>query len=154
MIFQIFQKKGNFLMDFNLYAGYRVNGRLTTGIGWNQRVAYNLDRDEFNPKARVFGPRAFGEFKLGRGFSPLIEIEVMNTLIPTFTSNSRADDGMREWVLSGLVGIKKEYKFYKNIKGTTTIMINVLHPRNKSPYPDWINARFGFKFPLQKKVRR
>lgn len=149
--FQLFQKQGNFLTDINLYAGYLVNGRLTIGIGWNQRVAYNLDRDKFNSAARVFGPRAFGEFKLGRGFSPRAEAELMNMLIPSFISNAKADDQNREWVVSGLVGIKKEYKFYKNIKGTTTIMINVLHPRNKSPYPDWLNARFGFEFPLKKR---
>jgi hypothetical protein len=152
--FQIFQKQGNFLTDFNVYAGYRVNGRLTTGIGWNQRVAYDLDKDKFNPSARVFGPRAFGEFKLGRGFSPRAEVEVMNTLIPTFLSNASVDAGNREWIVSGLVGIKKEYRFYKNIKGTTTLMLNVFHPHNKSPYPDWLNARFGFEFPLKKKVLR
>ncbi len=152
--FQLFQRQGNFLTDFNLYAGYRLNGRLTTGLGWNQRVAYNLDRDKFNPNARVFGPRAFGEFKLSRGFSPRAEVEVMNNLIPSFVSNSRADVQNRQWVVSGLVGIKKEYRFYKNIRGTTTIMFNVFHPRNKSPYPDWVNARFGFEFPLKKKVKK
>ena len=151
--FQMFQKQGNFLTDFNLYAGYRVNGRLTIGLGWNQRVAYNLDRDEFNPKARVFGPRAFGEFKLGRGFSPRAEVEVMNSAVPPYTTSVLADTRSREWIVSGLVGIKKEYRFYKNIKGTTTIMINVLHPYNKSPYPDWVNMRFGFEFPLKKKVK-
>ncbi len=152
--FQIFQKQGNFLTDFNVYAGYRVNGRLTTGIGWNQRVAYNLDKDKFNSDGRVFGPRVFGEFKLSKGFLPRAEVEVMNTLIPSFVSSSKADDRNREWVVSGLVGIKKEYRFYKNIKGTTTIMINVFHPRNKSPYPDWLNARFGFEFPIRKKTKR
>jgi hypothetical protein len=150
--FQIFQKQGNFVTDFNLYAGYKINGRLTAGIGWNHRVAYNMDLDEFNPKARIFGPRAFGEFKIGRGFSPRAEVEIMNMLIPPYISNARADEGTREWVVSGLVGIKKEYKFYKNVKGTTMLMLNVLHPHNKSPYPDWLNVRFGFEFPLKKKA--
>lgn len=149
--FQIFQKQGNFLTDFNLYAGFRFNARLTTGLGWNQRIAYNVDRDQFNPNARIFGPRAFCEFKLGRGFSPRVEIEVMNTIIPALVSSARADQRNREWVVSGLVGIKKEYRFYKRIKGTTTIMLNVFHPRNKSPYPDWVITRFGFEFPLRKK---
>jgi hypothetical protein len=152
--FQIFQKQGNFITDFNLYAGYKLNGRLTTGLGWNQRVAYNLDKDDFNPKARVFGLRAFGEFKLGRGFSPRAEIEIMNMLIPSFVSNFKADDQNREWVASGLVGIKKEYRFYKNIKGTSTFMLNVFHPHYKSPYPDWLNMRFGFEFPMHKKVKK
>jgi hypothetical protein len=150
--FQIFQKQGNFVTDFNLYAGYKINGRLTAGMGWNHRVAYNMDLDEFNPKARIFGPRAFGEFKIGRGFSPRAEVEIMNMLIPPYISNARADEGTREWVVSGLVGIKKEYKFYKNVKGTTMLMLNVLHPHNKSPYPDWLNVRFGFEFPLKKKA--
>lgn len=152
--FQIFQKQGNFITDFNAYAGYKVNGRLTMGLGWNQRVAYHLDRNKFNPSANVFGPRVFGEFKLGRGFSPRAEIEVMNSLVPSFASNSKPDDRNREWVASGLVGIKKEYRFYKNIKGTSTFMLNIFHPRNKSPYPDWLNIRFGFEFPMHKKVKK
>lgn len=39
------QKKGDDLMvDFNAYAGYRFTGRITAGLGWNQRVASTLIR--------------------------------------------------------------------------------------------------------------
>ncbi len=147
--FQIQGKNGDLMVDFNGYLGYRFTGRLTSGLGWNQRVAYTKDANTFHPDARVFGPRAFGEFKLGKGFSPRIELETMNTVVPPFVVHQRGDIGKREWVFGAMVGIKKEYRFYKNIKGTTTIMLNLLNQLENKPYVDVVNARFGFEFPVK-----
>ncbi len=152
--FQIQNKNGNLLVDFNVYFGYRFTGRLTSGIGWNQRVAYTKNINTFNPNARVFGPRAYGEFKLGRGFSPRLEIETMNTVVPPFVNPNKIDIGKREWVFCAMVGIKKEYRFYKNIKGTTTIMFNLFNHMHNKPYVDAVNARFGFEFLMKKKRKK
>jgi hypothetical protein len=147
------QKKGDdFMVDFNPYVGYRFSGRITAGLGWNQRVAYDLDVNSFNPDARVFGPRLYGEFKLGKGFSPRLEGEVMNTRIPPSTVTPSADPGQREWVWGAFVGMKKEYKLFKNVKGTAMIMTRLFNPDHKSPYADVLNIRFGFEFPMKKKT--
>ncbi|MEO7991732.1 MAG: hypothetical protein ABI663_19420 [Chryseolinea sp.] len=152
--FQVLGKQGDILVDFNGYVGYRINSKLTSGIGWNQRFAYNNDRHEFNPQARIFGPRNFAEYRLKKGFVPRMEIEAMNTAIPPFTSTGPADIHSREWVVTCYIGMKKEYRFIKTVKGTTTIMLNVYHPHNKNIYSDIINARFGFEFPMKKKVKK
>ncbi len=152
--FQILSKQGNILVDFNAYVGYRLTGKLTSGIGWNQRLAYNRDQHAFNAQARIFGPRAFAEYKLGRGFLPRVEIETMNTSVPPFTTPKPADLRSREWLVNAFVGMKKEYRFFKNVKGTTSIMFNVYHPRHNNLYADVINARFGFEFPMRKKVKK
>ncbi|MEO7992226.1 MAG: hypothetical protein ABI663_21940 [Chryseolinea sp.] len=152
--FQILSKQGNFMVDFNAYAGYRLTSKLTSGIGWNQRFAYNRDQHEFNAQARIFGPRAFAEYKLGRGFLPRVEIETMNTSVPPFTSSKPADVRSREWVVNAFVGMKKEYRFFKNVKGTTSIMLNVYHPHHNNLYADVVNARFGFEFPMRKKAKK
>jgi hypothetical protein len=152
--FQILSKQGNLLVDFNAYAGYRLTSKLTSGLGWNQRVAYNNDLNAFNADARIFGPRAFSEYQLGRGFLPRVEVEAMNTASPPYTSPKAIDSNSREWVMTVFVGLKKEYRFIKNVKGTTSIMLNVYHPRNKNLYSDVVNVRFGFEFPMKKKVKK
>jgi len=148
-------KKGDDLMvDFNPYVGYRVTGRITAGPGWNQRVAYNMDHRLFSPGARIFGPRLFGEFKLGKGFSPRAEVEVMNTKIPPSTITPAIDPESREWVWGAFVGIKKEYKIFKRVKGTAYVMTRLFDPNHKSPYADVLNVRFGFEFPMKKKLKK
>ncbi len=148
---QIQSKGENFLVDFNPYAGYRITGRIRGGLGWNQRIAYNTDRNGFSPNARIFGPRAFGEFKLSKGFSPRAEVEIMNTTVPPLLS--AIDPVKREWVWGVFVGMKKEYTIYKNIKGTAMVMGRLFNRDHKSPYADMLNVRFGFEVPMKKKIK-
>lgn len=149
------QKKGdNILVDFNPYAGYRFTGRLTAGLGWNHRVAYNRHHNGFDHRHSIYGPRAYGEFRIGKGFSPRAELEVMNTLVPPPIIFSPAEYGNREWVGGIFAGMKKEYRFLKNVKGTAMIMARVINPHHKSPYNDVINMRIGFEFPMKKNVKK
>jgi len=148
---QIQSKGENFLIDFNPYAGYRITGRLRGGLGWNQRIAYNTDQKGFSPNARIYGPRTFGEFKLSKGFSPRAEIEIMNTNVPPLLST--IDPMKREWVWGVFMGMKKEYTIYKNIKGTAMVMGRLFNRDHKSPYADVLNVRFGFEFPMKKKIK-
>ncbi len=153
--FQIL-KKNDLLVDFNPYALYRITGRLSAGAGWNYRLAYNDRDNQFNKAARIFGPRAFGEFKIGKGFTGHFSIEVMNTNTPPIIglTSTPLDPEHREWVWGSFAGMKKEYKLFKNVRGTATILYNLYNPDYKSPYADQINMRFGFEFPMKKKVSR
>ena len=149
------KKRGNDLMvDFNPYAAYRLTGRISAGLGWNERLAYNFDQEKFNTVARIYGPRLFGEFKMCRGFSPRAEIEVMNTSIPPLTRTQPTDPIHRGWVWGAFAGIKKEYKLIKNVKGTASVMMRLYNADRKSPYADVVNVRFGFEFPMKKKPLR
>ena len=139
------------MVDLNLYAGYRFSPRLIAGAGWNQRIAYDVDEYEFEPDLRIFGPRAYGEFVLGEGFSARVETEYMNARVPPQFSLGQADANAREWVFSVLAGIKKEYRFLKNVKGTMTLLHNLFDPYHRSPYVDKLMVRFGFEFPIKKK---
>jgi hypothetical protein len=151
---QLQKKNDELLTDFNPYLGYRFTGRVTAGLGWNHRVSYNLDNGSSNTAARIYGPRVFGEYKLLPGFSSRVEVETMNTYVPPFArKSSSVDDRGRDWVWGTFVGIKKDYKFLKKINGTAMVMFRLFDPHRKSPYADIINARFGFEFPMKKKVK-
>ncbi|MBT1709523.1 hypothetical protein KK062_14875 [Fulvivirgaceae bacterium PWU5] len=146
------QKKGDdILVDFNPYIGYRLSGRLTSGLGWNHRVGYNTDHNLFTSATRVYGPRVYGEFRLGKGFSPRAELECMNTYVPQQLQTPVTDPGVREWVPGAFVGMKKDYRFIGSVKGTAMIMLRVFNVDHKSPYADVLNVRFGFEFPQKKR---
>jgi hypothetical protein len=150
---QIFKKGDNFTVDFNPYVGYRFTGRLTAGAGWVQRFAYDTKLDHFDTDARIYGPRLYAEYKLGKGFSPRIEGEVVNAFVPP--KFQRIDElGSREWVWGAFAGIKKDFRLGKKVKGTSLIMFRLINTDHKSPYPDVVNVRIGFEFPQQKKVKK
>jgi hypothetical protein len=149
-IFFQYQQKNFNLFDFNPYLGYRLSGRFTTGLGWNQRYAYDRRKESWNSRTRIFGPRTYVDFKLGKGFIVHLESELMNTFVP-FSLNGNQETGKREWVWGMMVGLKKDYKIYKNLKGTVLIQYNLFNPEYKAPYVDRLNSRIGFEYMLKKK---
>jgi conjugal transfer/entry exclusion protein len=151
---QLLKKSDKLLTDFNPYIGYRFTSRLTGGLGWNQRISYNFDKGIFNQREKIFGPRIFSEFKLGRGFSPRAELEMMNTFVPSVITPGVADAQGRQWVLGAFVGMKREYRFIKNVNGTAMAMLNVFNRDHRSPYADVLNVRFGFEFPMKKRIKK
>lgn len=82
----------------------------------------------------------------GKDFSPRLEGEVTNTRVLPATLTSSLDPGQHEWAWGAFIGLKKVYRFYKNIKGTALIMIRVFNPDHKSPYVDVLSVRIGFEF--------
>jgi hypothetical protein len=146
--------KGEFLMvDINPAAGYRFTGKLMAGLGWNHRVAYSKKFDAFSNLPRVYGPRSFVEYKIGKGFSPRAEFELMNAPVPPLIQKITADYSDRQWVSGAFIGIKKDYKIFKNIRGTSMVMLRLYNQHHKSPYADVVNVRIGFEFPMKKKPK-
>ena len=148
-----YQQKNFFLIDVNPYLGYKLSGRFTTGLGWNHRYAYDKKTKQWNERSRIFGPRGYVDFKLGKGFIAHLEGESMNSFVPS-TIWGNPDTGHREWVRSFMTGLKKEYKIYKNLKGTALIQYNLFNRYYKAPYVDRLNSRIGFEYRLTKKARK
>ena len=89
-----YQQKNFYLIDVNPYIGYKLSGRFTTGLGWNHRYAYDKRKHEWNLRSRIFGPRGYVDFKLGKGFIAHMEGETMNTFVPS-TLRGNPDTGHR-----------------------------------------------------------
>jgi hypothetical protein len=145
-----YQYNSGYLIDINVYGGYRLTSRITTGLGWNQRATIQSSYEYWKRGAYVYGPRAFGDYELGKGFIIHLETELMNTMVmdpiqPTDVKTSR------EWVWGMMTGIKKTYKITRNLKGTAIIQYNLFDPKFKSPYNDRLNSRIGFEYSFKKK---
>jgi len=137
--------KNHLMIDFNPQAGYRFTGKLTAGLGWNERVGFR-HYYQITHQDRIYGPRTFAEFKLSRGFVAHADLEMMNTYVPSLTY-SRLNDGSRQWAWGLFLGMKKEYKLSKHIRGNIQAMYNFLDKVYKTnPYPDRFNVRMGIEF--------
>jgi hypothetical protein len=143
-----YQRKNDYLADVFLYSGYRHTERIVSGLGWNQRFALNRNNTAWNGQAAIYGPRAFGEYKIGRGFIFHIEGEAMNTFVP-FSLRNNQDVGKREWVWGVMTGLKTEYGIYKSLRGTVLLQYNLFDPKHKSPYVDRLNTRIGLEYLLK-----
>lgn len=148
-----YQQKNFYLLDVNPYLGYRISGRFTAGLGWNHRYTYDRDSRSFSSQTRIFGPRGYLDSKVGRGFIAHLEGETMNAFVPS-TLIGNPDTGKREWVWSFMTGLKKEYKIYRNLKGTALIQYNWLNRYYKAPYVDRLNSRIGFEYTLRRPPKK
>ncbi len=144
--FQV-QVKNHLMIDFNQQVGYRWTKRLTVGAGWNERIG--IQHYHITLSDRIYGPRSFVDFKLKESFSLRGEVEKMNAYVPSLST----DPGSRQWVWGVFLGIKKDYKFSKYIRGNIQTMYNFADKCYKTnPYADRLNVRIGFEFPMKKKV--
>jgi hypothetical protein len=75
----------------------------------------------------------------------------MNTGIPPLAQIPN-DPAKRQWVWGAFAGMKKEYKLFKNVKGTAMAMARLTSDQN-SPYTDVLNVRFGCEIPYKKKIK-
>ncbi len=146
----LIQKKDVLLLDVNPVARFRFTGRFTAGLGWNQRLAF----EGWNLKDRslVYGPRAVAEYKWGKGFHFLFSPELMKTSIPPQLQRTPIESN-KMWVAGVFGGLKKEFTVYKKIKGNTEMLYNLINTHGRSPYADRFVVRFGFEFPMKKKMK-
>jgi hypothetical protein len=132
-------------IDINPYIGYRLSGKFTAGAGWNQRFIWDRYRISRAALSRVYGPRFYFDTRIGMAFIAHIETEWMNTYVPDRWGGS-SDAGGYEWVSSTMIGLKKEYRIYKNLRGTALMQYNLYNPYYKAPYMDRMSSRVGFEY--------
>lgn len=148
--FQI-QKSGNVWVDYEAMIGYRINGRLTAGLGWNERVGV-AKKFRVTTADRIYGPRSYLSCMVWKGFAAHVELEKMFTSVPSELV-PYSDERGKAWIWSAFIGVKKQYNFSKHVKGHFQFLYNFYDDHDSSPYLDRFNVRFGFEFPLKKKVR-
>lgn len=145
-----FQSWQDFMLDVNPSLGYKLNPKIVAGLGWNQRIAFNISDRTFNRYSTVHGVRSYGEYNFKKGFGFRVDLECMNTPIKNLDLATDAPP-QRDWVWSALIGIKQKYPIYKKLKGNAQLMYNIVDKDHRSPYTDRLNWRIGLEFGIKKK---
>ncbi len=139
---------GALVLDANAGAMYKISPRLSAGAGWVERLIFDTNQQN----RRMYGPRAAVQFDLRKGFGLRFVPEFVNAYIPP-QLQTPIEGTDRQWVWGALVGLKKEFKVYKNLRGNTEALYNLYNPNHMSPYRDQLVVRFGFEFQIKKKVK-
>ncbi len=147
-----FQSKGDFISDINPWMSFRLSGKWAIGSGWVERVQFHTVLRTV-PQGRIYGPRAFTEVKFKKGIYARIETECINTYVPDLSAiNYTHDTGGRKWLWGFFVGMKKDYRFSKRIRGNIQVLYNISNYIAKiSPYTDKISVRMGFEFNVKRR---
>jgi hypothetical protein len=147
---QIMSQK-NVLLDLNPSIAYRISPRFKSGIGWVERITF----DDWKPTIpeRVFGLRNYTEYQLPKGFQARVDIELLNAILPPLIINT-GDLGTRDWEWSTLIGLKKDFKISKGVTGNVQTMYRLWSDKDKVPFPDRLNIRIGFEFPMKSRLKK
>ncbi len=145
-----YQKSNDYMLDVNPSMGYMILQNVSAGVGFNYRLVRSGNNESWRQNQSIYGPRAFAEVKLFRGFLGYIEYEYINTRVSEKAGVSR-ETGKREWVSGLFTGIKTRYPITSWMKGTAIVQFNWLNDGIKSPYGNNITSRIGFEFYLKRK---
>ena len=119
--------------------GYRLNKKLTLGVGATYRAI--LEIDEFEAKDQVYGYRGFVQQGAYKGLFIHGEYENLSAASTTFNTSGEVS---RNWQPGALTGIGKEFTLFKQVKGQVMILYNFLYEDGSSSYQKpWV-IRFGF----------
>jgi hypothetical protein len=149
-----FQQQQSFWLDLNPHIGFKISGRFITGLGWNERIAYDFDGRDWDRHSRIYGPRSYLQFKLKGSLFLKADAEVMNAPAKSRFLNLPSDLHNRTWVWSYFGGVKKDFQLSKTFKWTMQALYNIYNPGNRSPYANRFNVRLGIELPLHKKSKQ
>lgn len=138
-----YQRSNDARLDLNPYAMYRVTGRFSVGAGWSNRTQVLIGNNHISMRSPAFGPRIFSEFKTWGAISGRVELEGMRT-----SSLRPHEESGGEWSVILRVGLKTEYRLYRNVKGIAQIMMPVSMSGTAYVHRE-LFTRFGFEFPLK-----
>jgi hypothetical protein len=149
-----FQQVNDLWTDLNPYLAYRLSGRFTAGLGWNYRVIVEKDPVAFPAEERIYGPRSFLKFRLGKGLNVRTDLELMSMSVPGSTAQPGAGDPYaRLWSWGWLAGVTKEYRISRKLLGEVQFMYNLWSEHDRRPYASPFNLRAGFELVPGKRVR-
>lgn len=144
------QKSQYWLVDINPSLAYRITGRWSGGIGWNQRIGFSK-RATTVALEQIYGPRAFTEFRWSKGFSLHAEGERMFAIASRSFTTPKSTEMPSSWMWSAFAGIKKEYRISNHLRGTVYVLYLVYDENDSSPYANKLNTRLGMEYRFIKK---
>jgi hypothetical protein len=148
---QVFQQRNLVNIDVSPFMAYRIYPRWRVAAGGTYRFQFNkkVHLKQENP---AYGYRLFTNYNAFAGFHLHAEMEWMRTI--TYNPYSQAFDPSysKHWVPGLFGGVWKQYKVSKKINGNFQVLYNFLYERN-GLYPNKLVMRFGFEFPIKKKVK-
>jgi hypothetical protein len=140
-------KGEGFMMDFGLQLGYRVTGRLRSGVAGVYRLGFDESYNTFVKAQDVYGGRFYSQFLIRKGIYVHAEYELLNS--PDILSPSET----RQNVSSGQFGLGKQFNISRKVKGHTLFLYRAEF-KGELPDQSKVNIRLGFDLRTDRKRRK
>ena len=131
------------LVDLSPLVGFRLNKKLSTGLGGTYRVDLTFDTNSLNTQydPQVYGFNAFVSYDILKQFFVYGQYD--------YLSQKEQDESVpgevRVWESGVMAGIGRSFKVHSKIMGTVMLLYNVLESSIKSPFGNKLQIRFGFR---------
>lgn len=128
--------------DIGLNIGYKLNDKSTTGLGIGYKLGMGTGLDKIKFTSEGVGLRSFIKWKLSKGFDIQggLELEYYSHF-----SKIQQLSVYDNWNKLGLIGISKNYKINKKLKGSFKLFCNVFYKENPTQNQPFI-FRTGYSF--------
>jgi hypothetical protein len=137
-------------MDAAVQAGYRLSGRLTTGIGYTYRVSMGKENVNWIRNEGISGYRFYADFRLMKTFYAHGEFEALT--INVFKHPALSETLLDE-VYGSYFGLGKRFEISRKIKGSVIGLYRVDY-KGSVPGLNKINLRLGFDLNLKKEKKK
>lgn len=142
--------KDKFTFDWAIQAGYRMTGRLTTGLGYTYRLSVDKDNRNWVAGEGISGYRFFTDFRLLKTFYAHGEFEFLT--IDKLKQPVQIETYSTE-VWGSYFGIGKRYNISRKVKGSIIGLYRVDY-EGSVPGLSKVNMRIGFDLSLKKEKRK
>lgn len=139
-----------FAVDLAAQAGYRLTGRLSTGIGYTYRISISEDNTNLVSGEGVSGYRFYTDFRLIKSFFFHGDFETISLDRNKQPALFETKPGQ---VYGSYFGIGKRYNVSRKVHGTVMGLYHVNY-KGEVPGLSKITLRIGFDYNLKKMRRR
>lgn len=129
---------------------YRLNGKLSAGIGGMYRFSMNRDNFTFSDFGNMYGGKIFAQYHAFKGF--FVHAEGQQVIWNSWDLRG-IDPGYVDRVYVAAAGIGKDYSIAPMLKGNIQVLYHH-HWSGSDPYRPKIMIRLGFDLSLKKKEEK
>jgi hypothetical protein len=140
--------KSIYSVDVAPQLGYRVSGRITSGIAGVYRFAFNKNYSSYVRSMHVYGGRIYTDALLKKGFFFRVEGEWLQTL--NMIHSSREESDANVW--SGHYGVGKQYNITRQLKGNILLLYRTEFSGHL-PEQSKFNLRVGLNLSTKKRLK-
>lgn len=131
------------LIDLAPLVGFRLNKKLSIGLGGTYRVDLTFDSKSLNTQydTKVYGFNSFLSYDIVNRFFVYGQYD--------YLSKKEQDQDVAEevqtWEPGFMAGIGRSFRVHTKITGTVMLLYNVVESNIKSPFGNRFQVRFGFQ---------
>ncbi|MDN5214951.1 hypothetical protein QQ020_22920 [Fulvivirgaceae bacterium BMA12] len=131
------------LIDLSPLIGFRLNKKISIGMGGTYRVDLTFDDKSFNTQndTEVYGFNSFISYDIIKQFFVYGQYDYLSRK----EQDRDVDEQIQTWEPAFMAGIGRSFRVHTKVTGTVMLLYNVVESNIKSPFGNKFQVKFGFQ---------